>query len=130
MIDANLIKKYSDKSIPWLIKKAEEYFNRFIRQRDKNLGCISCAFGQVEHAGHYFAAGNYSVIRFNEHNVNGQCNKCNTHLSGNQAEYRIRLVKKIGLDKVEYLEGIRHYPHKWDKFSLIEIIIKYKNLSK
>ncbi|MNV92254.1 Bacteriophage Lambda NinG protein [compost metagenome] len=34
--------------------------------------------------------------------------KCNRNLSGNAVEYRIRLVKRIGADLVDWLEG----PHK------------------
>jgi hypothetical protein len=30
---------------------------------------------------------------------------CNQHKSGNAVEYRINLVKRIGQDKVEYLES-------------------------
>ncbi len=45
--------------------------------------------------------------------------------SGNIAEYRIRLIKKIGLDKVEWLEG-PHEPAKYTIDDLKELIVKYK----
>ena len=50
-------------------------------------------------------------LRFNLLNIHKQCAPCNNHKSGNAIEYRIRLVAKIGLDAVEWLEG-KHEPLK------------------
>ena len=38
-------------------------------------------------------------------NVHKQCQPCNTHLHGNLVLYRVNLIQKIGLDRVEWLEG-------------------------
>ncbi|MNV94691.1 Bacteriophage Lambda NinG protein [compost metagenome] len=43
--------------------------------------------------------------------------KCNRNLSGNAVEYRIRLVTRIGADKVDWLEG----PHSARKYTVEEI---------
>jgi len=89
----------------WM-KEAQFSFNRFIRERDKGLPCISCQRhhqGQY-HAGHYRPSKN-SAVRFDVKNVHLQCAPCNTHLSGNLTEYRKHLIIKIGLDEVELLEG-------------------------
>jgi hypothetical protein len=130
MIEASMIQKYKSKDIGWLIHKAQEHFNRFVRNRDKHLGCISCANGLVEDAGHFYPS-TYSALRFNEWNVNGQCSfNCNKMKSGNIHEYRAGLIKKIGQEKVEWLDNHAHDKIKWDRFELIEIIIKYKNLNK
>lgn len=88
-----------------LTKKARTVFHKFIRERDKDKGCISCGTGRVDHAGHYFSAGHYSALRFNEINVNGQCIKCNYFLSGNQINYRAGLVHRHGEAKVLELEN-------------------------
>ena len=84
-------------------------FNTFIRLRDKDLPCVSCGTTKCEefHAGHYIAT-TYQYLRFNENNVHKQCSKCNTHLRGNSIPYRIELIKRIGLEEVEYLENSRH----------------------
>src|SRR3990167_7147036 len=103
------IQKYKKKSIPQLIKLATKYFNKFIRQRDKI--CISCGAG-VDHAGHYLSAGHHSAHRFNELNTNGKCLRCNNFLHWNLINYRKGLVKKIGLERVEILEGTAHKPFK------------------
>jgi hypothetical protein len=99
-------------------KDTQAIFNRFIRERDKKLGrpCISCQRhdkGQY-HAGHYkeVGMGGASPLRYNEDNCHLQCSQCNEKLSGNLILYRINLVKLIGLDRVEYLEGpqeVRQY---------------------
>jgi hypothetical protein len=89
------------------LKEAQTAFNAFIRERDKDEPCISCGRhhqGQY-HAGHYRSVGSTPELRFCEDNVQKQCAPCNNHLSGNPIEYRIRLVEKIGLARVEWIEG-------------------------
>ena len=90
----------------WL-NEAQTAFNAYIRLRDDKLPCISCGRhhqGQY-HAGHYRSVAAASQLRYNEDNVHKQCQPCNTHKSGNAIEYRINLVKRIGLEKVEKLEN-------------------------
>lgn len=81
-------------------------FQKWIRDRDANLPCISCSRTKVSewHAGHYFKAEVYSLLIFNEINVNKQCAFCNTNLHGNEANYRIGLVNKYGENAVKELE--------------------------
>jgi hypothetical protein len=96
-------------------KEAQQAFNAFIRERDKDLPCISCGRhhqGQY-HAGHYRSVGSSPELRFEPLNVHKQCAPCNNHKSGNVVEYRISLVKRIGVDKVEWLEG-PHEPKRYD----------------
>lgn len=109
-----------------LVKKAQVVFNAYIRERDKGLKCISCQKGAVENAGHYIAVGGHSVHRFNEDNVHGQCIHCNHFKGSNAINYRINLVKKIGVDKVELLEGTMRNPKKWSRVELLAIIQHYK----
>ena len=112
------------------IKIAQQVFNQYIRQRDKNELCISCGkeIKGVTHASHYLSSGGHSNIRFNEDNVWSSCYKCNVMLSGNQIEYRIRLIKKIGLERVEWLENNSHVTKKWTIEELKNIINIYKKL--
>ena len=101
-------------------KKAQANFNKFIRLRDADQPCISCQRhhkGQY-HAGHYRSVGSNPELRFNESNVHKQCSACNNHLSGNIADYRINLVKKIGIDEVNRLEG----PHQSVKLTVDDIV--------
>lgn len=112
--------------LPKLKKKAQDIFNKWIRNRDREERCISCN-GPVEQAGHYFSSGHYSALTFQELNVNGQCVRCNMFLSGNLIQYRMGLVRKYGEKIVKELEkqsDVRTY--KWSRTELEEIIIKYK----
>ena len=114
--DKNELKERKDKlksKSEWL-KETQIVFNTFIRWRDKECSCISCgrSTGSKINAGHYLAVGSHPELRFNELNTNLQCEHCNTYLSGNQLEYRKGLIAKIGLDKVEWLEG-KHEPKKY-----------------
>ena len=101
------------------LRECQTAFNAFIRLRDKDLPCISCQrhhTGQY-HAGHYRSVGSAPELRFNELQVNAQCSACNNYLSGNLIEYRKNLIKKIGLDAVERIEGNHDMP----KLSIQEI---------
>lgn len=112
-------------TIPKLTAKAQQVFNAWIRERDKDKGCISCG-GEVQHAGHYLSAGHHGHLRFNENNVHGQCLRCNNFLHGNLINYRIGLVKRIGESKVQLLESMAHQTKKWTRFELEAIINEYK----
>lgn len=125
---SNDILKYKHLSTPRLKSKAIEVFNKWIRERDKDLGCISCSKPTFEHAGHYYSGGHYSGVRFNEINVNGQCVRCNNFLHGNLIGYRKGLIKKYGEDKVSELDMLSTTTRmtKDDRFLFIEILTKYK----
>lgn len=117
-------------TLPKLLAKTQLIFNRFIRERDKDKGCISCG-GEVQHAGHYFSQGHHSALRFNEVNTNGQCLRCNNFLHGNLINYRHGLIKRYGAQKVDLLEnsGVRK-AKKWSRVELIAIIEFYKQFKK
>jgi hypothetical protein len=103
-------------------------FNRFIRERDKHENCISCGkkINGVRHASHYLSAGGHSNVRFHEDNVWVSCYKCNVMLSGNQVEYRKRLIDKIGVERVEWLEENGATERRYTKEELREIMLTYK----
>lgn len=118
-------------SIADLKKKVQRVFNAWIRERDKDLPCISCGkYVDNYEAGHYIAQGSSGLLRYCEENVNNQCTNCNRWNHGNLIEYRIGLVKKIGLDLVEYLEKNRHVSCKWTREDLEKLLEKYKQIRK
>lgn len=112
-------------------KELERIFNAYIRERDKNKPCISCKAPPGTFkltAGHFFPAGSYKNLRFNEDNVHGQCwYNCNKNKSGNLTEYRIGLIERIGEDKVTQLEEDRLTPAKYSIPELIEMKVIYKD---
>lgn len=97
----------------WL-NELQTWVNKFIRLRDKDEPCISCGrFHQGQwHAGHYRSRGACPELRFNEDNIHKQCSVCNNHKSGNAIDYRINLIKKIGVERVAFLERNNHPPLK------------------
>jgi hypothetical protein len=101
------------------LREAQRWFNKYIRLRDADLPCISCGrfhTGQY-HAGHYRTVGSTPQLRFEESQVHKQCAPCNNHLSGNIVNYRINLLKKIGQEKLDWIEG----PHESQHYSLDDI---------
>lgn len=115
------------KALQKYLERAQIVFNRWIRERDKNKGCISCG-APVTEAGHYFSQGHHSALRYNEINVNGQCTRCNCFLHGNLINYRKGLVNRYGLEKVLMLENSADLRRvkKWSRFELELIIKEYK----
>jgi hypothetical protein len=108
------------------LREAQAAVNEFVRLRDAHLPCISCDSMPSDHdlitgsrwdAGHYRSVGACPELRFEPLNIHRQCVKCNRNLSGNAVEYRIRLVKRIGADKVDWLEG----PHSARKYTVDDI---------
>ena len=96
-------------------KEAQSAFNRYIRIRDEGKECVSCGSplmgksnyltGSAIDASHYRSRGAASHLKFNVFNVHSACTRCNRQLSGNAVEYRIRLIERIGLERVERLES-------------------------
>ena len=95
------------------LRELQQAFNAWIRLRDAGQACISCGrhHGGKWNAGHYRSVGSCPELRFEPLNVHLQCEPCNTYLSGNLIAYRVNLIQKIGLEKVEWLEG-KHEPIK------------------
>ncbi|UOO87475.1 recombination protein NinG [Neisseria arctica] len=114
-------------TIPELIKKAQAAFNAYIRARDKGKPCISCGTAWRENfqACHYVPAGRSNKLRFDEDNVHGGCVRCNMYESGNLRGYRIGLIQRIGVERVEQMET-DYEIRKWDKDELRALIALYR----
>lgn len=100
-------------------RDTQQAFNEWVRLRDADLPCVSCGRhhdGQY-HAGHYRTVAANPEIRFEPLNVHKQCAPCNNHKSGDIVNYRIELVKRIGTEAVEWLEG----PHEAKKYTVEEL---------
>ncbi|WP_333907489.1 recombination protein NinG [Delftia acidovorans] len=124
------------KTIPQLTKEAQLAFNAYIRARDQAAGhdCISSGrpldwSGNAVDAGHYRSTGAAPHLRFNEDNCHAQSKHDNQFLSGNAIDYRIGLIARIGLARVEALEA-DNQPRKWTREELIDIRAKYRAKAK
>ena len=132
-----------------LKKEAQKAFNAFIRARDHDQMCISCDKsiediqgkdgwkpGGAWDCGHYLTVGAHEELRFEELNASRQCKSCNagsgkfTKKNGTVGiRYREKLIVKIGLDKVLWLEG-PHEPKRYRAEDYRAIRAKYKALVK
>jgi len=135
------VRKEKLKSRADYIREAQTDFNAFIRMRDKDEPCICCgSYGPDEDwltggkwdAGHFLGRGAYPELRFDEDNCHKQLKSCNGG-SGKYAAkgrtvaqgYRERLIKKIGQERVDRLEG----PHEAKRYTiddLKEIAARYR----
>ena len=120
------VRKEKLKSRAEHLREAQAAINEYVRLRDAHLPCISCDSLPSDHdlitgsrwdAGHYRSVGACPELRFEPLNIHRQCVKCNRNLSGNAVEYRIRLMHRIGADKVAWIEG----PHPARKYTVDEI---------
>ncbi|MEG2041192.1 MAG: recombination protein NinG, partial [Hafnia sp.] len=66
-------------------------------------------------------------LRYTEDNINKQCHHCNVQLSGNQQQYRLGLIEKIGPERVEALENY-NAPHQYTIEELEAIRKRYSAL--
>jgi len=130
-------KRESIKTRSQWIKEAQIAFNAYIRERDRGLPCICCqkaiekgsGVGGTFDAGHYRSVGSAPHLRFDEDNCHGQKKQCNRYGSGRAVDYRIGLIKRIGLEKVEKLESDNE-PRKYSIDELKEIISTYRAKTK
>lgn len=112
----------------WL-KIAQRYFNKFIRLRDKDEPCISCGAyvkGASGHASHFKAVGSAPSLRFDEGNCFKSCVQCNYFKGGHLAEYRRRLIEKVGIEEVERLDRQANEPLQLTIPEVKELIEHYK----
>jgi hypothetical protein len=125
--DHNKAKKnLRESSKKWMMNKTKELCHKYIRARDKDLPCISCGSyeGEIDStgwdhiwdAGHFLSRGSHPELRFEELNIHKQCVKCNTapNIAGQSRTvkegYRESIIRKIGIEKVEWLEGPHPIP--------------------
>lgn len=97
-----------EKVADWL-KKCEKVVNKYVRIRDRGRPCICCDWpddgSNARHASHFRSVGACSSLRFNLWNIHAGCAQCNVMKSGNISEYRLRLIEKIGIERVEWIES-------------------------
>ena len=93
-------------------KEAQAAFNAYIRARDKDMPCICCGLplsagdvGGHYDCGHYRSTGSAPHLRFHEDNAHAQRKQCNRWGAGRAVDYRLGLIERIGLARVEALEA-------------------------
>ena len=118
------------KNIRQLIKTADRYFSMFIRLKTATdngyCTCITCGksmfWKEGCHAGH-FIGRMWIKTRYNTHNVNVQCCRCNMFLGGNPENYYPYMLDKYGQDHIDYLKKLsRETPNSLSRDELEDTI--------
>ena len=128
-----------NQTIKYWRPKADDEFQLFSRLMDESptMTCISCGRTRQEiladdpgryyrkgvwDGGHYIGKGCHGsdYVRYSEDNCNAQCVSCNRDKSGNPVRYRVNLIKRIGVYRVELLEMPHGTPHfKWYDYKAV-----------
>jgi len=89
---------------------AKKACHKFIRERDKKLGCCCCGrpLGKNYDAGHFIESGNAPFLRYHEDNIHAQSVHCNQYKGGDSGDYESRLRLKIGDKRVDWLKDNKH----------------------
>ena len=122
------------RTLTWLKREVQKACHRYVRQRDRHKPCISC--GAEWHsgfqAGHYYKAELYSLLKYLEANIHGQCPKCNIYDEGALNGFRLGLILRYGEDYVEALDELamqcKQTKHKWDRIELREKLLYFQKL--
>jgi 5-methylcytosine-specific restriction endonuclease McrA len=99
-------------------KKAKESFSRLVRLQGcvKTTGstdygkCYTCGCSvtfEQSQCGH-FVSGRTNALFFEPDNSRLQCPSCNTSKGGNLDIYREKIIKELGIKRIEELESQRH----------------------
>ena len=129
----------ANKTARELVKPAQDAFNAFIRERDKDQPCISCGivnppekYGGAWDAGHFRGRGANPELRFDETNVHKQCKSCNagggkfSHKAKTvDKQYEANLPARIGAEAFARLMG-PHEVLKLDRDTLRQIAVIYR----
>ena len=121
-------REFNEKDKGYWKERAKRACHAYIRERDAHRGCVSCGIttGKFD-AGHYRTRAAASQIMFCEWNIHRQCFQCNSAKSGNITEYRIELIRRVGLNQVEALENNNAtYRYTIDDYKDIEEYYKQK----
>ena len=133
---ADKVKRDGMKTYPQLIKETQREFNLCVRLRDQIAGypCISSGrpldwSGNAVDCGHYRSTGSAPHLRFNFDNAHAQSKHDNQYKSGNAVDYRIGLIKRIGLERVAALEA-DNMPRKWPHEELRNMKEEFQRMAK
>lgn len=127
-------KKPKTLNIPKLIKKLDEVYSLYIRQKyydefTEYVSCVTC--GKTAHYkdgmqnGHYISRSHRS-LRYDDLNCHVQCFRCNVKLKGNMPAYALFLIRTYGQGILEELEEKKSQTKQFTANELLELIQIYK----
>ena len=99
------IRKVTKRPMGVLKRKLDSAFAKMIRERDRDLLCISCQKNKGTQCGH-FIRREVLATRWHPLNCASQCSYCNCWLHGNLLEYQDGLERKHGAGTVQTLRRL------------------------
>ena len=121
--------KEKQKDLPYYKRQLREVLHKYIRLRDANKPCAACGRSMVGRKGdvsHFWSAGSYPNLKFDERNIHLCCVPCNQFRGGNLVEYGLRLPSIIGREQYEQLASERNKRASFTIPDLKEKIAHYK----
>lgn len=117
-----------------LIETLDKEFSLYIRQRfatNEIVECFTC--GKKDHwkkmdCGHFMSRKHFST-RWDEHNCQVQCKKCNVFSQGEQFRFGVRLDMHYGVGMAQNLERESRKLAKYTLDDLEDKIAYYKSLN-
>lgn len=131
----SLEQKQLDRKMRELMKTKKDYeiellkiVQEMARILDKDLPCIaSGSFNGKMAGGHYYAAGSgpFTMLKFNMWNIHKQCFHSNSGKAGDTHRYRLGLIDRYGIEKLDEIESLRlvYKDLRWFKEDLRDIFI-------
>jgi hypothetical protein len=119
----------SNKSIKEAKHHTKIVVHAFVRERDKYKPCISCNAEWKDdfQCGHFFKAELFETLKYNLHNLNGQCPRCNLFVDGNVQNYALNLPGRIGQENFDALVKLAEVDKHHQKFWTIEKLKEVRN---
>jgi len=98
-------KRNKTKTRSQLVRELDKVFSIYIRQRDKDNGCVTCGvikpWQEMQNC-HFYSRGKIST-RWDETNCHSGCYRCNVLLKGNYIKYTIYMIDRYGREYVDEL---------------------------
>tara|TARA_R110000772_G_scaffold35637_4_gene85770 strand:+ start:6376 stop:7068 length:693 start_codon:yes stop_codon:yes gene_type:complete len=90
-------------------KKLQTEINKIVRTIDKGLTCLARKYRGQMHAGHVYARGGNSTIKYNLHNIHRQCSQSNRN-QNDDGLLREGLVNEYGQSYMDFISELRRTP--------------------
>ena len=97
--------------------------DKWVRLETKKDGTID---RRAIHWGH-FQSSRHNITRYDEENVNAQCQSCNIHNQGEQFKYSQVLEYKYGDGTAKRLQKLAKQEHPFSKEELVQVIADCQN---
>lgn len=117
------VQRESLKKFTKLRAEAQDAFNEYIRERDRDKGCFVCgrafeftagSLGGVMDAGHVRSRGAAGHLRFHEDNCHAECKECNSSWGAKPHEIEAGAIRRIGQERYDVLKNDNR-PEKWTR---------------